>query len=203
MTRLVTLCLGGWHFTRPNATRLAECDHRRSNPSRTNPEHHPQGQPSTKMALLVDKLRPRSLDALTYHQDLSSRLSSLVRCPCVDSSHHANAARLHPPTSHTYCSTVPLAPARRPAFSPHSAPYTARASRRSRSTRGSSRPQPPASSSSTSSPPYTTSRSPRPTSATTTASSSKSSSKKSHRPNRSTSMPDNASRSSSSTKPTR
>ena len=31
------------------------------------------------MALLVDKYRPRSLEALTYHQDLSERLKSLVR----------------------------------------------------------------------------------------------------------------------------
>lgn len=31
------------------------------------------------MALLVDKLRPRSLDALTFHHDLSERLSALVR----------------------------------------------------------------------------------------------------------------------------
>ncbi|KAL2434722.1 Replication factor C subunit 5 [Exophiala dermatitidis] len=30
------------------------------------------------MALLVDKLRPRSLDALTYHKDLSDRLASLA-----------------------------------------------------------------------------------------------------------------------------
>lgn len=30
------------------------------------------------MALLVDKLRPRTLDALTYHHDLSARLKSLV-----------------------------------------------------------------------------------------------------------------------------
>lgn len=35
------------------------------------------------MALLVDKLRPRSLDALTYHQDLSDRLSALVRMLCT------------------------------------------------------------------------------------------------------------------------
>jgi hypothetical protein len=33
------------------------------------------------MALLVDKLRPRTLDALTYHPDLSDRLRSLVREP--------------------------------------------------------------------------------------------------------------------------
>lgn len=30
------------------------------------------------MALLVDKLRPRTLDALSYHPDLSDRLRSLV-----------------------------------------------------------------------------------------------------------------------------
>lgn len=30
------------------------------------------------MALLVDKHRPRTLDALTYHQDLSDRLRALV-----------------------------------------------------------------------------------------------------------------------------
>ncbi|EXJ54720.1 replication factor C subunit 5 [Cladophialophora yegresii CBS 114405] len=30
------------------------------------------------MALLVDKLRPRSLDALTYHRDLSDRLAALA-----------------------------------------------------------------------------------------------------------------------------
>ena len=32
-----------------------------------------------KMALLVDKYRPRSLEALTYHENLSERLRSLVR----------------------------------------------------------------------------------------------------------------------------
>jgi hypothetical protein len=31
------------------------------------------------MALLVDKLRPRNLDALSYHPELSDRLRSLVR----------------------------------------------------------------------------------------------------------------------------
>lgn len=31
------------------------------------------------MALLVDKLRPRSLDSLSYHTELSERLRSLVR----------------------------------------------------------------------------------------------------------------------------
>ena len=31
------------------------------------------------MALLVDKYRPKSLDALSYHKDLSTRLQALVR----------------------------------------------------------------------------------------------------------------------------
>jgi hypothetical protein len=31
-----------------------------------------------KMALIVDKHRPRSLDTLTYHEELSDRLRSLV-----------------------------------------------------------------------------------------------------------------------------
>ena len=34
-----------------------------------------------KMALLVDRYRPRSLDALTFHTDLSKRLRALVREP--------------------------------------------------------------------------------------------------------------------------
>lgn len=33
------------------------------------------------MALLVDKLRPRSLESLTYHSDLSTRLSALASTP--------------------------------------------------------------------------------------------------------------------------
>jgi hypothetical protein len=33
------------------------------------------------MALLVDKLRPRTLDALSYHPELSDRLRSLVIKP--------------------------------------------------------------------------------------------------------------------------
>jgi replication factor C subunit 3/5 len=35
------------------------------------------------MALLVDKLRPRTLDALSYHPELSDRLRSLVRSPTL------------------------------------------------------------------------------------------------------------------------
>lgn len=34
-----------------------------------------------KMALLVDKHRPRSLDALSYHPELSDRLKALVMLP--------------------------------------------------------------------------------------------------------------------------
>lgn len=45
------------------------------------------------MALLVDKLRPRSLDALTYHKDLSDRLASLVRRHCCE--HHDLGRLIH------------------------------------------------------------------------------------------------------------
>lgn len=34
------------------------------------------------MALIVDKHRPRSLDQLTYHPELSERLKSLVSAAC-------------------------------------------------------------------------------------------------------------------------
>jgi len=57
--------------------------------SNASPVHHYflsiPGQPLAKkitaiaMALIVDKHRPRSLDNLTYHEDLSERLRSLVR----------------------------------------------------------------------------------------------------------------------------
>ena len=40
---------------------------------------HPTSIKIATMALLVDKLRPRSLESLTYHHDLSNRLGSLVR----------------------------------------------------------------------------------------------------------------------------
>jgi replication factor C subunit 3/5 len=40
---------------------------------------HPTSIKIATMALLVDKLRPRSLESLTYHHDLSKRLASLVR----------------------------------------------------------------------------------------------------------------------------
>ena len=35
------------------------------------------------MALIVDKHRPRTLDTLTYHEELSDRLRSLVRTPPI------------------------------------------------------------------------------------------------------------------------
>lgn len=40
------------------------------------------------MALLVDKHRPRSLETLTYHPDLSDRLRSLVRPSSLYQAHH-------------------------------------------------------------------------------------------------------------------
>jgi hypothetical protein len=40
---------------------------------------HHSSQTQLTMALLVDKLRPKTLDALTYHPELSDRLRSLVR----------------------------------------------------------------------------------------------------------------------------
>ncbi|KAM7216850.1 replication factor C subunit 5 [Rhypophila decipiens] len=38
-----------------------------------------KGQQKSKMALIVDKHRPRTLDALTYHDELSERLRSLAQ----------------------------------------------------------------------------------------------------------------------------
>jgi hypothetical protein len=121
--------------------------------------HHPlplQALPA--MALLVDKLRPRSLDTLTYHPELSNRLSSLVRA-LPEIYIYSNIPRPHPPTSPTSSSTAPLAPAKRPASSAPYAPSTAPASKRSKSTPASSKPPHHASSSSTLSPPCTISKS--------------------------------------------
>jgi hypothetical protein len=45
----------------------------------------PPDQTASRMALIVDKHRPRSLDALTYHDELSERLRSLVsKRVCTD-----------------------------------------------------------------------------------------------------------------------
>ena len=41
--------------------------------------NHNNHNTRTAMALLVDKHRPRSLDALSYHPELSDRLKALVR----------------------------------------------------------------------------------------------------------------------------
>jgi len=54
----------------------------RSSPSRT--PHR------VAMALLVDKHRPRSLDTLTYHHDLSDRLRSLVHTPSAQTQSQAD-----------------------------------------------------------------------------------------------------------------
>lgn len=56
------------------------------------------------MALLVDKYRPRSLESLSYHDDLSARLKSLV---CTESTNLLVAAkfvftRLKAETSHIF-----------------------------------------------------------------------------------------------------
>jgi hypothetical protein len=42
---------------------------------------HISRQQIITMALLVDKHRPRSLDALSYHPELSDRLKALVKLP--------------------------------------------------------------------------------------------------------------------------
>lgn len=56
------------------------------------------------MALLVDKYRPRSLESLSYHDDLSARLKSLV---CTQPGNSLLAAecvftRLKAETSHIF-----------------------------------------------------------------------------------------------------
>jgi hypothetical protein len=73
------------------------------------------------MALLVDKLRPRSLESLTYHKDLSERLASLVGSPfaLILSVLADSDSRPRQPTSHTFSSSDPPALARRPASSQH------------------------------------------------------------------------------------
>jgi hypothetical protein len=52
--------------------------------SRTTPQH------IQTMALLVDKHRPRSLEALSYHPELSDRLRALVRNPSTASIEYSN-----------------------------------------------------------------------------------------------------------------
>ena len=74
-------------------------------------------QPHHIMALLVDKHRPRSLDQLSYHDDLSERLRSLVSLPFHSPTPQLTPLppRHNPETSPIFSSTVPLAQARKPA----------------------------------------------------------------------------------------
>lgn len=157
------------------------------------------------MALLVDKHRPRTLEALNYHKDLSDRLKSLVSRP--QSSPKCAWTRLLKMTANVTdrrkaaislisLSTALLVLARRLALLPPSKSYTVPEWRRSRSTRVSSRPPATASSNSTSSRPSTTSRLLLPTSATTIALSCRTYSKKLHRRNKLTCQPSSASKSS-------
>ena len=53
-------------------------DDRDTSPSTAILSPEPQAPQAKKMALIVDKHRPRSLDDLTYHDELSQRLRSLV-----------------------------------------------------------------------------------------------------------------------------
>jgi hypothetical protein len=68
-----------------------------------------------KMALLVDKLRPRSLESLTYHKDLSERLASLVGLALLQilSTLAERDFRPPPPISHTSSSSDHQALARK------------------------------------------------------------------------------------------
>lgn len=58
------------HLTRYARRRVSQLHENRRRRS-TSPPHH-------KMALLVDKHRPRNLEALSYHPELSDRLRALV-----------------------------------------------------------------------------------------------------------------------------
>ena len=76
------------------------------------------------MALLVDKLRPRTLDALSYHPDLSDRLRSLVSSLAPETwATHLTAlvtnCRLKAEISLICWYTVPQARARKHVSSPH------------------------------------------------------------------------------------
>ena len=68
------------------------------------------------MALIVDKHRPRSLDSLTYHHELSSRLQSLVRSTHRVKGMITTNLEYHRPRAATFLtssSTVPQAQERR------------------------------------------------------------------------------------------
>lgn len=120
-------------------------------------------QQNQTMALLVDKHRPRNLEALSYHPELSDRLRALVRTPSKSSSRqnatNATLYRHKAATFHISSYTVLLAQARRHASSQRSKSSMDPVSRRLRSMHAFSKPPQTASSSSTSSRPYTTSKS--------------------------------------------
>jgi hypothetical protein len=69
------------------------------------------------MALLVDKHRPRNLEALSYHPELSDRLRALVRKPTTSfgrqSTTNAALYRHKAVTFHIFSYMVPLAQARK------------------------------------------------------------------------------------------
>lgn len=134
--------------------------------SRTRP------QQNQTMALLVDKHRPRNLEALSYHPELSDRLRALVRMPATPSIRHsttnATLCRHKAATFHTSSYMGPLGRARRHALLQRSRSSTGPVLRRSRSMHASSRPPQTANSSSTSSHPYTTLKSHHQTSETMT-----------------------------------
>jgi hypothetical protein len=76
---------------------------------------------TSTMALLVDKHRPRSLDALSYHPELSDRLKALVGSPEANRSLKVAVLihldfRQRAATSHIYSSMDLLARARRRGF---------------------------------------------------------------------------------------
>jgi hypothetical protein len=56
--------------------------------------NHELHQQLSTMALLVDKHRPRSLDALSYHPELSDRLRALVKPPARAGTQSRGAAML-------------------------------------------------------------------------------------------------------------
>lgn len=103
----------------------------------------PTFQHSRTMALLVDKHRPRSLDALSYHPSLSDRLKALVSPPETPThlrkhSHMLILELCRPPAEISpICSFTDLqARARRREFRRRSRPFSALVWRRSRSTLG-------------------------------------------------------------------
>lgn len=60
--------------------------------------------------LLVDKQRPKTLEEMDYHKDMSINLMKLVFCFC-----EAFFRRHHPMSFHICCFMVPRAVGRKPA----------------------------------------------------------------------------------------